>query len=114
MPYFSIDTNLSVQAETSEKFLTAATAFIAEMLAKPERVVMVAARFGVPMLFGGDSEPLAFVQLKSIGLPEAQCTEYTQKICGFLKVQLGIRPDRIFVDMQAIHPKTFGWNNRTF
>jgi phenylpyruvate tautomerase len=114
MPYFSIETNLPVGQESKQALLKKATVFIAVMLGKPESFVMVSITPESPLFFGGNDQPTAFVQLKSIGLPKDRCAEFSEKICGFLQQELKIPKERIFIDFIELDGKMFGWSGKTF
>lgn len=114
MPFFKIETNQPMNADATQSILKKSSEFISEMLGKPEKYVMVSAEAGQQMLFGGNDDPTAFVQLKSIGLPVDKCTEFSGRICQFLSDELGIKPDRIFIDFADLERNMFGWNGKTF
>ena len=114
MPYFSIETNQTIAPSSRGDLMKKTSAFIAGMLAKPESYVMVAIKPEIPLIFGGSDDPAAFVRLKSIGLPKENCTEYSEKICGFVERELKVAPDRVFVDFNNLERDMFGWNGKTF
>jgi phenylpyruvate tautomerase PptA (4-oxalocrotonate tautomerase family) len=114
MPYFSIQTNQTIEENARTELVQAASAFIGQLLGKPESYVMVAIQPDTPMSFGGDDAPTAMVLLKSIGLPRERCGELSQKICQFLEQRLDIRPERIFIDFKVVEGGLFGWNQKTF
>lgn len=114
MPYFAIQTNRNVAAQDQAALGKASSAFVAELLGKPEAYVMTALSIGTPMTFGGSDAPTAMVQLKSIGLDRERCPELSKRICGFLQEQLNIPPERIFIDFKVLDGGLFGWNGKTF
>ena len=114
MPYFSIETNQTVDTASNRDLMKKMSAFIAKLLGKPESYVMIAIKPGTPLIFAGSDEPAAFVRLKSIGLPKEHCTEFSGKICGFVEQELEISPNRIFIDFKDLERKMFGWNGKTF
>jgi len=114
MPYFSIETNSVMEEETKQALLKKATVFIAVMLGKPESFVMVSISPGADLVFGGNNQPAAFVQLKSIGMPKDRCTDFSGKICGFINQELNIPKERIYIDFIDLNAKMFGWNGKTF
>ena len=114
MPYFSIETSKTIDQVGEEAFTHKASAFIAELLGKPEAYVMVAIKHSAPMRFGGGLEPTAMVQLYSIGLPEERCAEFAGKICAFIEDGLGVAPDRVYIDFRDLKRSMFGWNGKTF
>jgi phenylpyruvate tautomerase PptA (4-oxalocrotonate tautomerase family) len=114
MPFFKIETNRQADDTTTVDLLKNASVFVSQMLGKPEQFVMVSIETDKRMMFGGDGEPAAFVQLKSIGLPVDRCAEFSGKICQFLNDELGIQPDRVFIDFKDVARNLFGWNGKTF
>ena len=114
MPYFKIETNQSLDASDAEQFLKDASAFACELLGKPENYMMVSIHQGVSMLFSGNTMPVAYVKLKSLGLKQDKCGGYSKDICEFVETKLGISPDRIYIDFADINGKMFGWNRKTF
>lgn len=114
MPYFSIQTNLSMDADRIAGLGSTASAFAAALLGKPESYVMTALKPATPMTFAGSDGPAAFVELKSIGLPAEQCTAYAAQISDFIRDELGIDPGRVFIDFTDLPRDRFAWNGKTF
>jgi len=114
MPYFSIETSKVVDQVGEEAVSHKASAFIAELLGKPESYVMVAVKHSTAMRFGGGLEPTAMVRLYSIGLPEERCAEFSAKICAFIEETLSVAPDRVYIDFRNLERGMFGWNGKTF
>jgi phenylpyruvate tautomerase len=114
MPFFKIETNQQLNDTGTQNILKKSSELISEMLSKPEKFVMVSIETNKQMMFGGDTEPTAFVQLKSIGLPVDRCAEFSGKICQFLSDEFGIQPDRVFIDFKDLERNMFGWNGKTF
>jgi len=114
MPFFKVETNRQADDARTGALLNKASALVSQMLGKPEKFVMVSIETDKRMMFGGDGEPTAFVQLKSIGLPTDRCAEFSGKICQFLSDELGIQPDRVFIDFKDAARNLFGWNGKTF
>ena len=114
MPYFSIETNQTIDQVSNRDLMKKTSVFIAELLAKPESYVMIAIKPETPLTFAGSDEPTAFVRLKSIGLPKERCSEFSEKICGFVKQELEVPPNRVFIDFKDLEREMFGWNGKTF
>jgi len=114
MPYISIETNQTVDQAANRDLMKKLSAFIAELLGKPESYVMVTIKPGTPLIFAGSDEPAAFVRLKSIGLPKERCTEFSEKICDFVEQELEVPPNRVFIDFKDLERELFGWNSKTF
>jgi len=114
MPYLLIQTNRTVAEAEREALLKAASRTVAEALGKPERYVMVALQDATPMVFAGEDTPLAYLELKSIGLPESRTAELSHILCDFIGGRLDIPTDRIYIEF-ADAPRSFwGWNGGTF
>jgi phenylpyruvate tautomerase len=114
MPYFSIDTNQTLEASKTKEIMKKASVLIAGLVGKPESYVMVSIKPDMPLIFAEADDPAAFVRLKSIGLAKDRCTEFSEKICGFILQELGIPKDRVFIDFKDLERKLFGWNGKTF
>ncbi|GAB4366336.1 MAG: phenylpyruvate tautomerase MIF-related protein [Methylohalobius crimeensis] len=114
MPYLRVETNLELSSDKRESILKEASAQLVDKLGKPERFVMVQVVGGADLIFGGTSDPAAYVELKSIGLPENQTEPLSRFVCEFLQAQLNILPDRVYVELIDIPRKYWGWNNGTF
>jgi len=112
MPYLSVQTNVPVDDELALiKRLSAQTA---DMLGKPESYVMVHVQAGAALCFAGSSEPAAYVQLKSLGLPEAQTAAFSEQLCRILHSELAVDISRIYIEFSAPQRHMWGWNGGTF
>lgn len=114
MPTLIINTNVSVPAPQQAQLLRQASATIAKALNKPESYVMVLLRADQPMCFGGDTAPTAYVELKSLGLPEEQTSQLSAVICDFLQQTLGLAVNRIYIEFSSPPRHLFGFNRSTF
>ena len=114
MPFFEIRTNKEMDKGGADALTKKASKFIADTLDKPEGYVMVSVLEARAMTFGGENGLVAFITLKSIGLPEEKCPELSKKICAFLEEAADIPADRVFIDFLNIKGSMFGWNGQTF
>lgn len=114
MPYLRIETNVDVEGAEHHAVLQQASELLARELGKPERYVMIALDAGKPMLLAGSAEPLAYLQLSSIGLPAASTAGLSKALCGLLAEVLGIRPERVYIVFADIPRQLWGWNGGTF
>jgi len=114
MPTLRIQTNWQPGANGPTRLLRAASQKVAEMLGKPERYVMVSYEPNAHMLFGGDDTPLAYLELKSIGLPEDRTTELSATLCELVSEQTGIPQDRVYIEFSNAERHMWGWNGGTF
>ncbi len=113
MPLLSIKTNQPAPAN-QDQALREISAAVAKMLGKPERYVMVSLDPGRPMLFAGDGAPLAYLELKSIGLPEDRTRDFSAALCGLMQAQLGIAPERVYIEFSGAARHLWGWDGATF
>lgn len=114
MPYLAIKTNVDIDAGTASAISVDLTAATAGLLGKPERYVMVSLESSVPMAFAASTEPLAYVELKSIGLPEDQTAGFSAALCDAIGDQLQIPAERIYIEFANAERHMFGWNGGTF
>jgi len=114
MPLLKIQTNQPIETDTQKSLISRASQAVAAMLGKPERYVMVSLEQNPAMLFGGSDEPLAYLELKSIGLPEAETAEFSRALTSLLGDELGLPPDRIYIEFADAPRSMWGWNGGTF
>jgi len=112
MPYLHIHTNVAVANQP--ELLTRCSSEIAAALAKPESYVMVELSDQQPMLFAGSDAPLAFVELKSLGLSDTQTADLSARLCHLLHEELAVDRARIYIEFAAPERAMFGWNGGTF
>ena len=115
MPLLRIQTNVPALPDERQKSLLAtASRLVAHQLGKPERYVMVAMDHNPAMLFAGEDEPLAYLELKSIGLPADATGSLSLALCELTREALGISPDRVYIEFSDAAPHMWGWNGGTF
>jgi phenylpyruvate tautomerase PptA (4-oxalocrotonate tautomerase family) len=88
--------------------------FTATITTKPEKWVMVSVIHNPDMLFGGKSDPLVYVEFKSIGLPEQKTGEISSGLMKLLQKEISVLPERIYIEFSNAKPEMWGWNNDTF
>jgi len=114
MPTLIIKTNADLSDVNQGRLLEMLSSAVAGMLAKPERYVMVILEPNPHMCFGGDGSPLAYVELKSLGLPEGRTREFSATLCGLMQQHLGVPQDRIYIEFASPDRHLFGFNAGTF
>ena len=114
MPYLRVSTNLDMSDSDKTEFLRQASDMVSQLLAKPERYVLVEVVCQQNVSMAGSTEPAAYVELKSIGLPETDTGGLSADLCDFLKQALGIDPERIYIEFINIPRHLWGWNRGTF
>jgi phenylpyruvate tautomerase PptA (4-oxalocrotonate tautomerase family) len=114
MPLLKIQTNQAIDETTAKTLIRDASASVAELLGKPERYVMISLEHNPHMLFGGSDDPLAYLELKSIGLPESRTTDLSGNLCNLLNKALDLPADRIYIEFADAPRHMWGWNGGTF
>ena len=112
MPVLKVQTNVEITEK--EAFMQEATTLLSEVLGKPTGYIMVIPEGESDLMFGGSTEPAAFLELKSIGLPENDTARISAALCGFVEEKLGVPPDRIYIEFANAERHLFGWNGGTF
>jgi len=114
MPTLKIKTNVDVPVQRRKVILEAFSSTLAEQLGKPESYVMVVLESNRDMLFAASDAPLAYLELKSLGLPEATTPELSAVLCRFMEQHFGVPPSRVYIEFASPPRHLFGWNSGTF
>lgn len=114
MPYLKIQTNQPLDDMQQQALLEKASALVAEQLGKPENYVMVAIEAGQNMLFAGTHGPLAYLELKSIGLPATATGDLSSHLCALIAQELDIEKNRIYIEFADAPRHMWGWDGKTF
>jgi len=112
MPILSLHTNIDIADK--ESVLKDASTMVSSALGKPEGYVMIRISDNEAMSFAGNTEPLAYVELKSLGLSTDQTSSLSVTICIFIEQKLGIDPARTYIEFASPERAMFGWNSGTF
>ena len=112
MPLLDISSNK--QPVNENVLLQKVSAAVAEMLGKPESYVMVRYQHTPHLIFAGSGEPTAYMELKSIGLPETKTTEFSGKLCALVSSELDVAENRIYIEFADAARHMWGWDGRTF
>jgi phenylpyruvate tautomerase PptA (4-oxalocrotonate tautomerase family) len=112
MPYLTITSNQVLATDSGQMKILSET--VAEGLAKPESYVMVSVQHNPDMLFAGTQQPLAYCQLKSLGLVETQTAILSELLCTCIHQLYVIEPSRIYIEFSSPARSMWGWNKKTF
>ncbi len=112
MPILTITSNQIL--DTASNQLNILSQIVADALGKPEAYVMISLHHNPEMLFAGNTEPLAFCELKSLGLQESQTTELSQRLCKSIEELFYISPKRTYIEFTAPPRRMWGWDSKTF
>lgn len=114
MPLLTIRTNIALDHSAKIRISTLLSRGTAELLGKAEHFVMVMLDTSVALTFGGSDDPAAFVELKSIELPEDLTKHYAAVLCDLIEQQLEVPADRVYVELTNASRSMWGWNRTTF
>lgn len=114
MAYLKIQTNLPMTKKAKQTILRAASTLVAEELGTSEEFVMIALQPDTDMIFAGSDEPVAFLELKSMGLPGRQTRRLSRELCSLIHQHLGIAPERTYVKFIDVGRGMWGWKGDTF
>lgn len=114
MPTLIIHTNVETPADRRAPILEKASATLARILGKPESYVLVMLKTVPDMLFAGTDAPLAFLELKSLGLPEDSTAHLSAALCDYMATHFGVPADRIYIEFASPPRHMYGWNGSTF
>ncbi|MCK9607293.1 MAG: phenylpyruvate tautomerase MIF-related protein [Methylomonas sp.] len=114
MPYLKLSTNVKINPEQSSQLLADFSRLLSKETGKPERYVMVELAGDNVMMFGGNTDPLAYAECKSIGLSKAQANSLSAGIAHLLQQRLSVPMDRVYVEFSNCPAEFWGWNGSTF
>ena len=112
MPLLSIRTNC--QLNNKKELALEASKLTAQILSKPEAYVMVSIEDSQALIFAGNDQPAAYVELKSLGLPEDQTSDLSSSLCTFINERLDIDSARIYIEFSNAERHMWGWKDGTF
>ena len=114
MPFLRLETSAALSGAAQKNLMTALSKLVADALGKPEAYVMIVVQ-PASMLLGGTDGPAAFIDLRSIGgLSDTINRQLSLQLCGLLREQLHLSPDRVYLNFQDVPPVQWGWNGSTF
>jgi phenylpyruvate tautomerase len=116
MPLIKVQTSVSAPAKADvETMLKSLSSKLAKHLGKPESYVMTAFEPGVSMTFAGTTDPVCYIEIKSIGSMKPQQTQaMSQDFCQEINQSLGVPTNRIYIEFADAQATMWGWNGSTF
>ncbi len=115
MPLIKVQTSVgSLDKPEVETLLKDLSATLAQHLGKPESYVMTTFEANVPMTFAGTTDPVCYMEIKSIALPSNQTKTMSQDFCQKINQVLGIPTNRIYIEFADSPRNMWGWNSSTF
>jgi phenylpyruvate tautomerase PptA (4-oxalocrotonate tautomerase family) len=114
MPLLQLRLSRPLDREKKEAVLKELSRICAETLNKPEKYVMVIIDESA-IIMSGEISPAAFADVKSIGgISDTVNKALSRNICTYIKDNLGIAGDRIYLNMTDVKAGNWGWNGSTF
>jgi len=116
MPLIKLQTSVSaVEKAEIESLLKTLSASLAKHTGKPESYVMTAFEPNVPMTFGGTTDPVCYIEVKSVGtMSAAQTKAMSQDFCQTVSDAIAVPPNRIYIEFADAKGFMWGWNGSTF
>ena len=114
MPFLKIQTNATVPESQRTDLLASASSLVSEHLGKDEKFFMGIVEPDRSMFFAGSSDPLAFLELKALGLPAEKTKDLCSALCSLVNNALAIPPERIYVKFHGVNRGMWGWNGDIF
>ncbi len=112
MPLLQITTNQP--GGNDEERLDRLSREVADLLGKPEQYVMINLAHNPSMRFAGSGEPLAYAELKSLGLPEQDSPRLSERLCSLISDLFDVPVARIYIEFSSPPRHLWGWNATTF
>ena len=116
MPLIKVQSSVSApQKENVEAMLKSLSAKLAEHVGKPESYVMTAFEPEVAMTFAGTTDPVCYVEIKSVGnMNPTQTKAMSKDFCQQIEEKLGVSAKRIYIEFADAKGSMWGWNSSTF
>ena len=114
MPCLIIKTNKTLSEQEKIDCGSSVSAKTAEILGKPENYVMTLLEDKISMTMSGTTEATAYIELKSINLPEDQTEKLSNSLCQHIGEKLNIPASRIYIEFSNAQRHLWGWDGRTF
>lgn len=115
MPLIKVQTSVpSPDKTTVENILKELSSSLASYLGKPEAYVMTAFQGNVPMTFAGTTDPVCYVEIKSVGTMGAKTRAMSQEFCIKVEDALGVPKNRTYIEFADASGAMWGWNGTTF
>lgn len=116
MPLIKVQTSIAApdkqQVETLLKQLSAS---LAKHLSKPESYVMTAFEPNIAMTFAGTTDPVCYIEIKSVGaMTPTQTKAMSQDFCRTIEQTLAVPTNRTYIEFADAKGSMWGWNGSTF
>lgn len=114
MPLIKVQTSIpSPDKPAVEAMLKELSSSLAAHLGKPESYVMTAFEGDVPMTFAGSTDPVCYVEIKSVGTMGAKTKPMSEDFCSRIESALGVPKNRTYIEFADSPGSMWGWNGKT-
>lgn len=116
MPLIKVQTSVIAPPKAEvELLLKSLSAELAKHTGKPESYVMTVFEAGISMTFAGTTDPVCYIEIKSIGTMKPDQTEaMSQYFCQQIYQSLSVPKNRIYIEFTDAKGAMWGWNGTTF
>lgn len=114
MPYLAIKTNVKLDSDKRKALTHDASQSLASQLGKSENYVMISYEYCEDMIFDRSDAPLAYLELKSIGLPHDKTANLSEALSQLLALHLSVPAKRVYIEFSGSERHLWGWNGATF
>ncbi|MCR5652855.1 MAG: hypothetical protein K6F88_03550 [Ruminococcus sp.] len=113
MPFIDVKTSVKADEAKKQAIENKLTESISLLPGKTSNYFMCAVEDGVSMMFHGDKENTAFVEVKIFGKStRAAYEKLTERICEIMDEELGVDPAYCYVKFEEV--ENWGFNNFMF
>ncbi len=113
MPFINVKTSAKLSEKIKLEIENNLTKSITLLPGKSSNYFMCAVEDNISMMFHGDKNPTAFVEVKIFGKSTREAyTDLTAAICEILEEKAGVSPDFCYVKFEEI--ENWGFNKRLF
>ena len=115
MPLIKVQTSIPTPEKAQiESMLKELSSSLSSHLGKPESYVMTAFEGDVPMTFAGSTEPVCYIEIKSVGTMGAKTKAMSEEFCSKVESALGVPKNRTYIEFADAAGAMWGWNGSTF
>ena len=113
MPFINVKTSAKLSEQTKLEIENRLTESITLLPGKTSNYFMCAVEDNISMMFHGDKQPTAFVEVKIFGKSTREAyTDLTAAICDIMNGCAGVAPDYCYVKFEEV--ENWGFNKRLF
>ncbi|TAF02842.1 MAG: hypothetical protein EAZ77_18195 [Nostocales cyanobacterium] len=116
MPLIKVQTSVEAPEKSKlESMLKSLSAKLAKHTGKPESYVMTAFEPEISMTFAGTTDPVCYIEIKSVGtMKPEQTIAMSEDFCQQINQVLGVPKNRIYIEFADAKGAMWGWNSTTF